>query len=159
MKDKAVLEALAQRRSVLLGLLFGHLLYYHGKSVTLEDCAAGPQLRLGLSVDKLRAALGSVLAHEQRERVRKSKGGNLAVKVNERSTDGNTNSVEEVQTLELGGGRLRLVCAHGLCFVRFGTAGSKECYWSLWANNIRDHSQFLTSCGGGASEVAEYFRL
>merc|ERR1719230_272418 len=51
--DKATLDAAANRRSVLLALVFNHLCYYHPKSVTIEDSPNGLSLRLGITLEFL----------------------------------------------------------------------------------------------------------
>merc|ERR1719230_1162788 len=51
--DKATLDAAANRRSVLLALVFNHLCYYHPKSVTIEDSPNGLSLRLGITMEFL----------------------------------------------------------------------------------------------------------
>ncbi|CAD7937278.1 unnamed protein product [Amoebophrya sp. A120] len=52
-ETKQSLELALNRRSVLLGVLFSHLCYYHPKAVTFEDTNTGLANRLGVSLPQL----------------------------------------------------------------------------------------------------------
>lgn len=137
--DKGELELIAQRRNVLLALVFSFLSLYHPKAVTLEDSPQGLALRLGLTVEVLQKACEVLRQVEE--------------------TCPGAALFEEDAPLPQG---VRVFARSGSTSlsVLFVSVEGKEIafvllksVWKLWSNACKDNASVLTDC----TMVQKYF--
>eukprot|EP00397_Hematodinium_sp_SG-2012_P004729 GEMP01004743.1.p1 GENE.GEMP01004743.1~~GEMP01004743.1.p1 ORF type:complete len:1107 (+),score=283.04 GEMP01004743.1:49-3321(+) len=137
--EKQVLDAAANRRSVLLALMFNHLCFYHPKSCTIEDSSTGLAMRLGVNLEVLEQVVritSEPLWEEAPEvRIVRPQGNLVLAFITIPSVD----NKQEASPSPSAPQRLAFVFM--------------EEYWVLWANCVKDHSLVLTECGA----VIKYF--
>jgi len=136
--ERKVLDAAANRRSVLLALMFNHLCFYHPKSCTIEDSSQGLAMRLGVDIESLQQVveITKVPKWEQSKSVRivQPQGNLVLAFITLRDAKPEVSSLSRM-----------------LAFVFM------EEFWVLWANSIhplcKDNSSVLTEC----CNVIKYF--
>jgi len=139
--DKATLDAAANRRSVLLALVFNHLCYYHPKSVTIEDSPNGLSLRLGITME----FLDEVEELLSKDEVSKYSSVSELIEAKD-SLPENCKLIQSSPT--------------NCILLQVMKCGEKEIAfiymqdnWMLWSNCCKDNAQVLTECGN----VQKYF--
>jgi hypothetical protein len=130
------IEEVAQRRNVLLALVFNFLAYYHPKAVTLEDSPQGLSMRLGLSVAHMEAVCDSLATASPQD---------LAAATEP------TPGVRYVASPASDSLSLLFVTVEGrsseVAFVQLKDR------WYLWANSCKDNASVLAD----SSSVEKYF--
>jgi hypothetical protein len=132
----ANVEEVAQRRNVLLALVFNFLAYYHPKAVTLEDSPQGLSMRLGLSVAHMEAVCEALAA---------------APPLDSAAAEELPSGVRHVASPASDSLSLLFVTVEGrsseVAFVKLKDR------WYLWANSCKDNASVLSD----SSSVEKYF--